>query len=368
MKTSPHRPTKAVIALDAIAYNIEQVASQLPVGTLRMAVVKANAYGHGAVAVSHYIQGIVDAFGVSNIDEALELRETGITKDILVLGVTAYAAVSLAQEHDICLTVASSDWVHELLSLGQSLEGLRVHLKVDSGMGRIGFRSAAEVQQAQQALQIQGVRVEGIFTHFATADEVDTAYFDEQEQRFASLLAELDQVPALVHASNSATSIWHPETVLNMVRLGNIIYGMNPSGGLLELPFEIKAALSLESELVHVKKIASQQGVGYGKTYISQEEEYIGTLPLGYADGWTRDMQDFHVLVDGVFCPIVGRVSMDQLTIRLPQAYPLGTKVVLIGTSGQEAIDVTQVADYRGTINYEVVCLLSDRIPRVYRK
>lgn len=368
MKTSPHRPTKAVISLEAIAYNIEQVASRLPDKTLKMAVVKANAYGHGAVVVSHYIQGVVDAFGVSNIDEALELRESGITKDILVLGVTAYVAVSLAQAHDICLTVASLDWVQELLSLGQSLEGLRVHLKVDSGMGRIGFRSATEIQQAQQVLQAQGVDVEGIFTHFATADEVDASYFEEQGQRFTNLLEELKEVPALVHASNSATSIWHPETVLNMVRLGNIIYGMNPSGRVLELPFEIKAALSLESELVHVKKIASQQGVGYGKTYVSQEEEYIGTLPLGYADGWTRDMQDFEVLVDGVFCPIVGRVSMDQLTIRLPKAYPLGTKVILIGNSGQEQIDVTQVAEYRGTINYEVVCLLSDRIPRVYRK
>ncbi|MBJ6746204.1 alanine racemase [Streptococcus sp. 121] len=368
MKTSPHRPTKAVISLEAIAYNIGQVASRLPDKTLKMAVVKANAYGHGAVAVSHYIQGIVDAFGVSNIDEALELRESGITKEILVLGVTAYAAVSLAQEHDICLTVASLDWVQELLSMGQSLEGLRVHLKVDSGMGRIGFRSATEIQQAQRALQAQGVEVEGLFTHFATADEVDASYFEEQGQRFINLLEELEEVPALVHASNSATSIWHPETVLNMVRLGNIIYGMNPSGRTLEIPFEIKAALSLESELVHVKKIASQQGVGYGKTYVSQEEEYIGTLPLGYADGWTRDMQDFEVLVDGVFCPIVGRVSMDQLTIRLPEAYPIGTKVTLIGSSGQERIDVTQVAEYRGTINYEVVCLLSDRIPRVYRK
>lgn len=368
MKTSPHRPTKAIISLEAIAHNIQQVTSRLPEQTLRMAVVKANAYGHGAVAVSHYIQGIVDAFGVSNIDEALELRESGITKDILVLGVTAYAAVSLAQEHNICLTVASLDWVKELLNLGQNLAGLRVHLKVDSGMGRIGFRSLDQIQEAQQALRAQGVEVEGIFTHFATADEVDTSYFVEQEQRFAKLLEELEDVPPVVHASNSATSIWHPETVLNMVRLGNIIYGMNPSGRALELPFAIKAALSLESELVHVKKIASLQGVGYGKTYVSQEEEYIGTLPLGYADGWTRDMQDFEVLVDGVFCPIVGRVSMDQLTIRLPKAYPLGTKVTLIGSNGQERIDVTQVADYRGTINYEVVCLLSDRIPRVYRK
>ena len=149
--------------------------------------------------------------------------------------------------------------------------------------------------------------------------------------------------------------------------MGDIIYGLNPSGTVLELPYEFKPALSLVSELVHVKEVEAGADVGYGATYTSKSQEWIGTIPLGYADGWTRDMQGFDVLIDGQRCPIVGRVSMDQITVRLPQAYPLGTSVVLIGNSGAETIAATDVAEKRGTINYEVVCLISDRVPRVYK-
>ena len=144
------------------------------------------------------------------------------------------------------------------------------------------------------------------------------------------------------------------------------MYGLNPSGQVLELPYDLKPALSLESALVHVKTVPAGAHVGYGATYESDTEQVIATLPIGYADGWTRDMQNFSVLVDGQLCPIVGRVSMDQITIRLPKFYPLGTKVTLIGSDGDKEITATDVAVYRGTINYEVVCLLSDRIPREY--
>ena len=172
--------------------------------------------------------------------------------------------------------------------------------------------------------------------------------------------------PRLVHASNSATSIWHAETVFNAVRLGVVIYGLNPSGRALDLPYKIRPALSLETVLVHVKTLPAGQDVGYGATYTTTTDEVIGTLPIGYADGWTRDLQGFHVIVDGQLCPIVGRVSMDQITIRLPKAYPLGTPVTLIGENGGASITATEVAEKRGTINYEVLCLLSDRVPRSY--
>lgn len=173
-------------------------------------------------------------------------------------------------------------------------------------------------------------------------------------------------MPELVHASNSATTLWHAETIFKAVRMGDAMYGLNPSGQVLELPYDLKPALSLESALVHVKTVSAGAYVGYGATYESDSEQVIATLPIGYADGWTRDMQNFSVLVDGQVCPIVGRVSMDQITIRLPKVYPLGTKVTLIGTNGDKEITTTEVATYRGTINYEVVCLLSDRIPREY--
>ena len=175
-------------------------------------------------------------------------------------------------------------------------------------------------------------------------------------------------MPPVVHASNSATTLWHSDTIMNAVRLGDIIYGLNPSGRVLDLPYEVKPALSLESALVHVKEIQAGAHVGYGATYTSDSQQIIGTIPLGYADGWTRDMQGFDVLIDGQRCPIVGRVSMDQITVRLPRVYPLGTQVVLIGQSGAELITATDVAEKRGTINYEVVCLISDRVPREYKK
>ena len=367
MKASLHRPSKAVIDLAAIAFNIRQLSAHLPQTTEKWAVVKANAYGHGSIEVSKHIDTLVDGFCVSNIDEALELRSAGIGKKILVLGVSDLAALPLARKGKVSLTVASLEWLDLALAAEKDLTGLNFHIKIDSGMGRIGFRDSQEAQEAIHRLQAAGAVAEGIFTHFATADEVDHYKFEAQLARFHQILSELDSVPPLVHASNSATSLWHSETVLNAVRLGDIIYGLNPSGRVLELPYEFKPALSLVSELVHVKEVEAGADVGYGATYTSKSQEWIGTIPLGYADGWTRDMQGFDVLIDGQLCPIVGRVSMDQITVRLPQSYPLGTPVVLIGNSGAETITVTDVAEKRGTINYEVVCLISDRVPRVYK-
>ena len=186
MKTSIHRPSQALVDLSAIHFNIEQLKAHLPQDVEKWAVVKANAYGHGAVAVSSYIDDIVDGFCVSNIDEALELREGGLDKRILILGVSAIEAVPLAIEHKITLTVASLEWLDLLEASSLSLQGLVVHLKVDSGMGRIGFRDSQSLQTAINRLQLAGVQVEGIFTHFATADEADPKKFEAQLARLKS--------------------------------------------------------------------------------------------------------------------------------------------------------------------------------------
>ena len=368
MKTSNHRPTKAIVDLAAIRFNIKQITAHIPDNVEKWAVVKADAYGHGAVAVTQSIESIVDGFCVSNIDEAVELRDAGITKKILVLGVSDVSAISLAIKRKVTCTVASLEWLDLLLQSNIEVAGLIVHIKIDSGMGRIGFRDSQEAQEAIHRLTQAGAQVEGIFTHFATADEADTHKFEAQLAHFKEILGQLETVPPIVHASNSATTLWHADTVMNAVRLGDIIYGLNPSGRTLQLPYEMKPALSLVSELVHVKQLEAGADVGYGATYTSDSLQYIGTIPLGYADGWTRDMQGFNVLIDGQPCPIVGRVSMDQITVRLPRSYPIGTPVVLIGESGNEAISATDVAEKRGTINYEVVCLISDRVPRVYKE
>lgn len=366
MVSSLHRPTKAIVNLEAISRNIQTVVRHIPNQAKVWAVVKANAYGHGAVAVAQHVERAVDGFCVSNVDEAIELRRAGILKSILVLGVVLPDEVYLAQEYGLTLTVSSLKWVTLAKRLGTQLKGLTCHIKIDSGMGRIGVRDQLEAEAVMSELKEQGAFVEGIFTHFATADEADDQFFKEQLSFFQDLVSRLQDCPPIIHASNSATSIWHAETIFNAVRLGLVIYGLNPSGGALDLPYALEPALRLESALVQVKKVPAGTAVGYGGTYHTLKSEWIGTLPIGYADGWTRDMQDFRVLVEGEFCQIIGRVSMDQVTIRLPKKYPLGTRVILIGDSGEQSISATDVANKRGTINYEVLCLLSDRVPREY--
>ncbi|MGT2910319.1 alanine racemase [Streptococcus cameli] len=363
MKASIHRPTRIKVDLPAILANIQQVMTRLPKQAKIFSVVKANAYGHGVEAVAPFLENAVDGFCVSNFDEALELRQLGIQKDILVLGAVPPQVVQQAIQENIILTLLTKEWLQEV----QLADGLKVHIKVDSGMGRVGFRSSQEIDEVMAIAAEKGMVVEGIFTHFATADQQDQMQFNQQVAQFNKILSSLQYVPEMIHASNSATSIWHPDTVFNMVRLGDIQFGLNPSGRELELPFSPRPALSLSSELIQVKRLEKGAFIGYGGTYQTTQDEVIGTVPIGYADGLTRDMQGFHVLVDGQVCPIVGRVSMDQMTILLPKKYPINTKVTLIGQDMQEEITVQDWADYRGTINYEIVCLLSDRIPRIYK-
>lgn len=366
MISSLHRPTVATVHLKAIKDNITAVQNHIPKGTKTFAVVKANAYGHGASKVAQSIGELVDGYCVSNLDEALELRQSKITKPILILGVILPQEVDIAIKNQISITVSSLEWLAEVRNEGITLKDCSIHVKIDSGMGRIGVRSIADADKLISGLLQAGAKVDGIFTHFATADETNTDKFQEQYHFFSQLVEGLAFKPEMVHASNSAASLWHPDTIFNAVRLGIVMYGLNPSGRELELPYGLEPALELSSVLVHVKKIEAGSTVGYGATYTASQDEVIGTLPIGYADGWTRDLQGFNVLVDGQFCEIVGRVSMDQITIRLPKVYPIGTKVTLIGTDGDETITATDLADKKGTINYEVLCLISDRVPRKY--
>lgn len=366
MIESEHRPTQVLVNLDAIVGNLEQVMAHLPVKAEAFAVVKANAYGHGAVAVAKRLSNKVAGFCVSNLDEALELRRAGIEDPILILGIVPPHFLPLAHQLNISVTVASLEWLEQARKLDEDLSGLAVHLKVDTGMGRIGFCDANELLRSIEVLEELDYDIEGIYTHFATADEVEEGQFQEQLACFKTYLALLPSLPRWVHASNSAASIWHTDTVFNLVRLGNILYGTNPSGTTLDLPFPVEPALSLVSEIIHVKQVQAGTVIGYGATYTSQETEWIATVPIGYADGMVRSLQGFHVLVDGKTCEIVGRISMDQITIRLPDYYPIGERVTLIGQDKENNISVQDWADYIGTINYEVVCLLTDRLPRFF--
>lgn len=372
MAIAYHRPTKAIIHTEAIEKNVRQEVLRLGGEKELFAVVKADGYGHGAVEVAQAAKkGGATGFCVAVVDEGIQLREAGFTEPILVLGVVNIDSLELVTKYDLSITITSKDWLIQALNREptETVTPLKLHIKVDTGMGRIGFMTTTEILEVVKLIEASDAGVwEGIFTHFATADEVDQSYWQQQVAAFTDMLDQLPRMPRYVHTSNSATVLFHEAAVGNMIRFGVAMYGLNPSGHQLSSPYVLEPAMELISELVHVKELPAGYGVSYGKTYTTQESEWIGTVPIGYADGWLRKMQGFSLLVEGTPCEIVGRVCMDQLMIRLPKEYKVGTKVTLVGTNGNQTISLQDVADWLETIHYEVACTFSQRIPREYRR
>lgn len=365
------RPTRLVIDRSAIADNVKAVAAELTPNTAVFMVVKADGYGHGAVAVAQTaIAAGATGLCVAILDEAIQLREAGVSVPILVLGITAPEMAPMMAQQQISATVGDRAWLKAAeasLKTSAVKEPLHVHVVVDTGMGRIGLQSPDELTRTVALLEDHThFFFEGVFTHFATADESDNRYFELQVSRWEAFMAVLDKRPKYVHVSNSATSIWHKACNGNMIRLGVAAYGLNPSGSELALPFELRPAMRLESKLDFVKKLPAGRSISYGATYTATEDEWIGTVPIGYADGYERRLQGFRVLVAGQFCEVVGRVCMDQLMVRLPKEYATGTKVTLVGREGAGSISLQEMADYCDTIHYEIACGFSARVPRVY--
>lgn len=370
-----HRPAAVYVDLSAIKQNIEQELNHLEPEQKLFAVIKANAYGHGAVKVAQLAaKNGVSGFCVAILDEALELRRAGIMQPILVLGVTPEEYATLAAKNDISLTVPDFEW---LKAAAQEIEKagleLKIHLAVDSGMGRIGFSEDAEFIKANDfLLNNPHFEVEGLFTHFASADSSDDSYFQSQVERFEHLKSLLKVKPKWIHVDNTAASVFDKQVHSDIVRFGIGLYGLNPSSNpnSPDLPAQIKLkpALSLESELVQVHTIHQGQGVGYGSTYVADCDQFIGTTPIGYADGFIRKFQGFKIQVGDAYCPIVGRICMDQLMVRLPYEMPTKTKVVLISNDPAAPNNIKAAADYVDSIHYEVACLLNDRLPRIYRE
>lgn len=366
-----HRNAHVNVDLVAIKHNIAVELARMDEQQELFAVVKANAYGHGIVPVAKAArQAGATGFCVALIDEGLALREAGIAETILILGVTPAREATLMAKYDLSTAVGDLEFlIQAQKKLAQAGAKLKVHLALDTGMGRIGFRDQAKLSQAIDFLHEHTAQFEfeGIFTHFATADAKDQEHYNYQVKKFNELMKVVTTRPRYVHVANSAAAMWHTDCGGNVVRYGITMYGLNPSGAELKLPETFKPALSLESELVAVKQLQPGDGVGYGKTYTASKPEWLGTVPLGYADGWLRRMQGYHVLVAGQPCEIVGRVCMDQFMVRLPHKLPLGTKVTLIGQDGEQKITAQDAAEYAQTINYEIVCALSERLPRYYK-
>ncbi|MBD1382149.1 alanine racemase [Metabacillus arenae] len=370
MTTGFYRDTWAEINLDAIDENIKNMKKHIGTEQSLIAVVKANAYGHGDIQVARTaLEAGAAMLAVAFLDEAISLREAGVISPILVLGAIRPKDVQIAIQYNVIATAISLQWLKE--AAGHIREGkLNYHLKLDTGMGRLGVRDKEEVNDVIQFNSKQkNLVLSGAFTHFATADEINTDYFDEQYKKLLNLIEAFDLDKMIIHCGNSATGLRFPEKLFNSVRFGISMYGLSPSNEIKpELPFPLKEAFSLHTKLVHVKTIHAQEKVSYGATYSASDEEWIGTVPVGYADGWIRRLRDSDVLVNGKRVPIVGRICMDQFMVRLPENIKVGTVVTLIGHQEQEFISIDEVAERLDTINYEVPCTITSRVPRVYLK
>jgi alanine racemase len=361
--------TWAVIDTDAIRNNVRFIKEHT--GTEVMAIVKANAYGHGAIpAALAALEGGATWCGVARYSEVLELRQAGIDCPVLLLGYTPSEHLEEMIWNGASLTIWESGQI-SLLSEAAAQAGLaaRIHLKVDTGMSRIGVQPAQALDVARIAANTPGIEFEGLYSHFARADEEDPASADLQWERFQSVLDELDReglLPPVIHHANSAASLTRSETALSLVRFGIAMYGLHPSRE-CPLPGAFRPALSWKSILSQVKVLPPGRGVSYGHEYVTSGHERIGTIPVGYADGFRR-LRGNQVLVGGKRLPIIGRVTMDQVLVQLdkvPEA-KAGDEVVLIGKQGDEAITAEDVAEIWGTINYEVTCAIGPRVPRLY--
>lgn len=366
-----YRDTWAEVDLDCISQNVASVKKLLPPEVDIIAVVKANAYGHGDFKVAESaLNAGASYLAVAFMDEAIALRNQGIQAPILVLGATRPEDVELAVKFNITVTVFQMEWIKAAQSYLPVDKVLSVHIKLDTGMGRIGIRTKEELAAVVQMISKDDrIEIEGIFTHFATADEVDLTYFEKQLELFHDLLSVLKERPKYIHSSNSAAALRFSKANFNAVRLGIAMYGLTPSPEIEdELPFPLQEAFSLHSKIVNVKKIEKGEKVSYGATYEAENEEWIGTIPIGYADGWIRRLQGQEVLVEGIRVPIVGRICMDQCMVKLLHAVPVGTTVTLIGKQNNEFISVNEIARKLETINYEIPCIISTRVPRLYKK
>jgi alanine racemase len=371
-ETTNHRSSCsnwAEVDLSAIRGNVQHYLKHTQVQV--MAVVKANAYGHGVIPVLNAaLTAGATWCAVARVEEALEIRKAGIVCPLLLLGYTPQDRYDEMIANQVSITI----WDPAQLALA-SVAAYRVgkaahlHLKVDSGMSRLGIQAEEAVEMARSMAAAPGVFFEGVFTHFARADESDPAPSDLQEKRFYNAIQAMDSAgvrPLLVHAANSAAGLTRPSVNFNIIRAGIVLYGLHPSAE-CRLPPEFRPALQWKTVLSQVKTLPAGRGVSYGHIYTTHADERIGTVPVGYADGFRRTLGN-QVLVGGKRVPVIGRVCMDQVMVQLdgvPEA-SAGDEVVLIGNQGGERLTAEELAQTWGTINYEVTCGLTARVPRFY--
>ncbi|MBE6799128.1 MAG: alanine racemase [Ruminococcaceae bacterium] len=370
----------AEIDLDNALYNLNNIKTMAN-GRHIMAVVKADAYGHGANVLARlYEDNDVSCFAVSNINEAIKLRKFGIKGDILVLGFTPTSYINQLYAFNITQAVYCLEYAEQLSSAAYDNSFvIKVHLKIDTGMGRIGFDLSdnADFQKnIKKTLSLPGLTCEGIFTHFSSADSEDAddiAFSNSQYSLFAKTVEDLESDGVTfkyIHCCNSAASALRSFDEGNLIRPGIILYGLSPADG-LKIGYEQKHVMSVKSAVSMVKRVKKGQPISYGRTYKTNSERIIATVPLGYADGYPRALSNCgKVIVNGQFAPIVGRICMDQMMIDVTDIknVKIGTVVTVIGEADGLSITFDELAKICNTISYELMCNISIRMPRVYLK
>ena len=370
--------TWAEVDLDAIRHNYDTIRGALPADVKLCCVVKANAYGHGASKLAPLYQQMgADWFAVSNIEEALQLRRFGVTRPVLILGYTPAACAEILAREDFSQCVYSAEYGRQLSAAAVAAGvTVKMHIKMDTGMGRLGFRVPGEgedsVAGAITVCRLPALTAEGVFTHFATADEGDggDGFLADQADRFGAALdafAAAGITFAIRHAANSAALSDHPACRLDMVRAGIVLYGLQPSSDLRQ-PLDLKPAMSLKSVVSHVKEVPAGTTVSYGRTFVSDRAMRIATVPIGYADGFWRQNSPAAVQLTlrGQRATILGRVCMDQLMLDVSHVdgVQIGDEVTVFGTA--PALTAEEMAAQNGTIGYEVICAIGERVPRLY--
>ncbi|QNU16216.1 alanine racemase [Thermomonas sp. XSG] len=365
------RPTRIVVDLDVLGGNLRAIRAK--VGVPVMAIVKANAYGHGLVPVAHHLQAQgVEQLGVAFVEEGMALRRAGITVPILVLGGILGRQVGQLIQHDLEITVSSLDKLRKVEVAAERLgRKAVVHLKIDTGMERIGVHSYSCGPMIEAAVASGWCTVKGVYSHLACADDPTSAMTALQLERFQEACAHFERIGApmpIRHLANSGGVLHYPETWLDMVRPGIMLYGVLPDPD-AHRTVDVKPALSLISQVVYFKTVLAGHPVGYGATWAPPHDTHVVTVPIGYGDGYPRALSNCgEVLIRGQRRPIVGRLCMDQFMVDLGpdgSAY-VEDDVVLIGTQGGETISVEDVAKRAGTIGYEILTRLNERVPREY--
>jgi len=361
--------TYAEIDLDAVKHNISSVRKLLAPKVKFTAVVKANAYGHGAVAVSRAaVEAGADYLAVANLKEALELREAGITSPILILTESPTSVMDEIIQYDLTQTIYSVTEAQMLSEEAQKRgKTAKVHVKVDTGMGRVGVQPSEAVAFITKLSSLPGLELEGIFTHFAKAEDPQDNFTQGQFDKFSQVISKVKQIP-IKHSANSAGVLFHPKTHLDMVRVGLMMYGLYPQGNSRRL-VDLKPALSFKSRVTYLKKIPAGTPLSYGCTYVAPEETTIATIPVGYADGFSCRLSNRgQVVIRDKRFPVVGRVTMDLIMVNLGKAkVEVGDEVVLIGEQNGQSISADEIANLEDTISYEVVCGIGKRVPRIYK-